>query len=90
MTIRSVLQGKGLDNSDSFIQKLFLAILGFMFVVSMAFFGWMASAVIDIRERVIAIETTARTLAEARVTETQSDIDNNADRIERLEREKQE
>jgi hypothetical protein len=77
------------SQEGGFTQKLLITILGFVFVASMAFFGWMASAVIDIRERVIAIESTARALAEARVVETQSDIDNNADRIERLEKAKQ-
>jgi len=72
-----------------FTQKLLLTVIGFVFVAAMAFFGWMASAVVDIRERVIAIESTARALAEARVVETQSDIDKNADRIERLEKAKQ-
>ena len=77
------------NQNGGFTQKLLIALMGFVFVAAMAFFGWLATAVIDIRERVIAIETTARALAEARVEETQSDIDRNAERIEQLEKEGQ-
>jgi hypothetical protein len=73
--------------SDGFVQKLLIAVLGLVFAASLAFFSWMALAVIDIRERVIAIETTARALTEARTRETQHKIERTAERVEELEKE---
>jgi hypothetical protein len=77
-------EGKRPDSG--FVQKMLIALTGFVFVACLAFFGWLASAVIDIRERVIVIETTARDLAEARNRETQHKVDSNEDRIDTLEK----
>jgi hypothetical protein len=82
----SVWSGNDKRLDSGFTQKMLITLTGFVFVAAMAFFGWLATAVIDIRERVIMIETTAGALAEARTRETQHKVDTNEDRIDALEK----
>lgn len=70
-------------------EKILIGIVGTLFVALLSFFVWLATTVIDIRERVVRIETTAKALSDARDREIQNKGNSNAARIERLEAQQQ-
>lgn len=72
-------------SGNAFAQKALNAILAALGLVLTTFFVWLATTVIDIRERVVRIEATAKALSDARDRELQSTGARNAARIDRLE-----
>lgn len=73
---------------NGFAQKALVWVAGIVGSILTIFFIWLATTVIDIRERVVRIETTAKALSDARDREMQNTGARNASRIDRLEAEK--
>lgn len=65
--------------------KVLIVLLGVIATALMGFFIWLATTVIDIRERVVRIEVTAQALSGARDRQIDLRAQHNSDRIERLE-----
>lgn len=74
---------------NGFAQKALIVLLGVISTALMAFFVWLATAVIEIRERVVRVETTMQSLVETRATQARTTGERNAARIDQLERNEQ-
>lgn len=72
-------------NGEAFARKALTWVAGIVAALLTIFFVWLATAVIDIRERVVRIETTAKALSDARDRDLQHTGARNAQRIDRLE-----
>lgn len=74
-------------NGSGFAQRALTWVAGIVGTILIIFFVWLATTVIDIRERVVRIETTAKALSDARDRDVQNVGARNAARIDRLESE---
>lgn len=70
---------------NGFAAKVLIILLGVLFSALLGFFIWLATTIIDIRERVVRIEVTAQTLAESRQRQLEQRAQHNSDRLDQLE-----
>ncbi len=72
--------------SDGFAQKALIVLLGIIATAMLAFFVWLATAIIDIRERVVRTELSTQCLLETRMDQTREHGERNTRRLDQLER----
>jgi hypothetical protein len=72
---------------NGFAQRALTWVGGIVGAILTVFFIWLATTVIDIRERVVRIETTAKALNDARDRDVQNVGARNAARLDRIEAE---
>ena len=75
------------EDWSGFPQKAALGALGILFTVLVGYFIWLGTAMVEVRQKVTAIELTVKSLSETRRIAQQEDQDSNAQRLDALEEE---
>lgn len=72
--------------TNGFAQKALIIVIGVLATALMGFFVWLATAVIDIRERVVRIEVTVASLVETRTATSVQNTERTNRRMDQLEK----
>jgi len=76
------------NGAQSFATKALITLLGVFTASLLAFFVWLATAIIDVRERVVRIESSVASLLDTRTTQAAETSARSTRRIEQLEKDR--